>query len=163
MAGILAADALRGRLGGGFLVFVRHVLRDHTLRGFGVMRLGAQEVGLAGFRGVAVAGGFARVLAGFLGAGFLFLDGDQAFAVGDRDLVVVRMDLGEGEEAVPVAAIFDEGGLQARLDADDLGEIDVALELLLRGCLDIVIFEAVTVQHDDAGFLRVCRVDQHTF
>jgi len=37
---------------------------------------------------------------------------DQRLTVGDRNLVVVRMDFAEGEKAVTVAAIFDEGGLQ---------------------------------------------------
>ena len=105
----------------------------------------------------------ASLLTGFLGAGLFFLQGQQAFAIGDRDLVVVGVDLAEGEEAVAVAAILDERRLQARFDPDDLGEVDVALELLLRGCLDVVIFEPVTVQHDHAGFFRVGRVDQHAF
>ena len=46
---------------------------------------------------------------------------DQRLPVGDRDLVVVRMDFAEGEEAVAVAAVVDEGGLQRRFDARDLG------------------------------------------
>ena len=50
------------------------------------------------------------------------------------------MDFAEGEEAVAVAAILDEGGLQARLYPDHLGEVDVALELSLGRCLDIEIF-----------------------
>jgi hypothetical protein len=37
---------------------------------------------------------------------------DQRLAVGDRNLVVVGMDFAEREEAVTVAAVFDEGGLQ---------------------------------------------------
>jgi hypothetical protein len=45
----------------------------------------------------------------------------QGFAVSDRDLVVVRMDLVEGEEPVPVAPVFDEGGLQRGFDPRDLG------------------------------------------
>jgi hypothetical protein len=36
----------------------------------------------------------------------------QCLTVSDRDLIIVRMDFAEGEEAVTVAAIFDEGGLQ---------------------------------------------------
>ena len=64
-----------------------------------------------------------------LAPGFLGLHLDQALPVGDRDLIVVRMDFAEGEEAVPIAAVFDERGLQAGLYPDDLGEIDVAFEL----------------------------------
>ena len=44
-----------------------------------------------------------------LGLG-LFLQ--QRLPVRDRDLVVVGMDFVEGEEAVAVAAVVDEGGLQ---------------------------------------------------
>ena len=57
--------------------------------------------------------------------------GDQRFAVGLRDLVVVGMDLAEGEEAVAIAAILDEGGLQGWFDPRHLGEIDISLELFL--------------------------------
>ncbi len=57
-----------------------------------------------------------------LGLGDLGLFGlDQRLPVGDRDLVVVRMDFGEGEEAVSVAAVIDEGRLKRRLDARNLG------------------------------------------
>ena len=87
---------------------------------------------------------------------------EQALPVGDGDLVVVRMDFAEGEEAVPVAAVFDEGGLQAGLYPDHLGEVDVALELALGRCLDVEILQPVTVQHHHAGFFRVRGVDQHT-
>jgi hypothetical protein len=37
---------------------------------------------------------------------------DQGLTVGNGNLVVIGMDFAEGEEAVPVAAIFDECGLQ---------------------------------------------------
>ena len=54
----------------------------------------------------------------------LFL-GEQRLPVGDRNLIVVGMDFGEGQEAVAVAAVIDERRLQRRFDARDLGEIDV--------------------------------------
>src|SRR5690606_22898209 len=56
---------------------------------------------------------------------FLGLFAQQGFAVGDRDLVIVGVDLVEGQEAVAVAAILHEGRLKARLYARDLGEIDI--------------------------------------
>src|SRR5580658_5110943 len=37
---------------------------------------------------------------------------DQGLPVGDRDLIVVRMDFAKGKKAVAVAAVIDEGGLQ---------------------------------------------------
>ena len=70
-------------------------------------------------RGAAV--GF--VVGGALRA-LLFVD--QRLPVGDRDLIVVGMDFAEGQEAVAIAAVIDEGGLQRRLDARHLRQIDVA-------------------------------------
>src|SRR3981189_218404 len=58
---------------------------------------------------------------------------DQRLPVGDGDLVVVGMDFAESEEAVAVAAVVDEGSLKRRLDARDLGEIDVTAKLLAVG------------------------------
>ncbi len=59
---------------------------------------------------------------------FGVLLGDECLTVGDGNLVIVGMDFREGEEALAVAAILDEGRLQRRLYARDLGKIDVALE-----------------------------------
>ena len=70
------------------------------------------------------------------GLGFrLGLLRQQRLPVGDRDLVVVGMDFAEGQEAVAVAAVVDEGRLQRRLDARHLGEIDIAAQEFARGRL----------------------------
>jgi hypothetical protein len=45
---------------------------------------------------------------------------DQRLTIGNGDLIVIGMNFAEGEEAVAVAAIFDEGGLQRRFDPRDL-------------------------------------------
>ena len=45
----------------------------------------------------------------------------QRVAVRLRDLVIIRVDFAEGEEAVAISAIIDEGRLQRRLDPGDLG------------------------------------------
>ncbi len=58
-------------------------------------------------------------------SGFLF---EKRLPVGHRDLIVVGMNLVEGEEPVSVPAIIDEGRLQRRLYARHLGEIDVAAQ-----------------------------------
>ena len=58
-----------------------------------------------------------------LGAFFVL---DQRLPVGDGDLVVIGMNFAERQEAVAVAAIFDEGSLQRRFDSRDFGEIDVS-------------------------------------
>ena len=98
----------------------------------------------------------------FLGLAMGALVGfDQRLTVGNRDLIIVGMDFAEGEEAVPIAAIFDEGGLQRRLYAGDLGEIDVAAQLFALGGLEIKLFDSIAANHDDPGLLRVGGIDQH--
>ena len=85
----------------------------------------------------------------------------QRLPVGDRDLVIIRMDFGEGEEAVPVAAVIDEGGLQGRFDPCHLRQIDVAAQRLLGGGFEIEFFDAITSEHHHPGFFRMGCVDQH--
>jgi hypothetical protein len=102
------------------------------------------------------------VLGLFLGLAMgAFVGLDQRLAVGDRDLIIVRMDFAEGEEAVTVTAIFDEGRLQRRLYARDLGEVDVAAQLLALRGFEIKLFDAVAADHNDTGLFRVGGVDQH--
>ena len=108
-----------------------------------------------------VATAFARLLAGVGGLLGGALGVERRLAVGDRNPVIVRMNFAEGEEPVPIAAIFDEGGLQRRLDARYLGKIDVALDLFLGRSLEIELFELATIEDDDPGFFRMGRVDQH--
>jgi hypothetical protein len=102
------------------------------------------------------------VLALFLGFAMgLFLGLDQRLPVGNRDLVVVGMDFAEGEEAVAVAAIFDEGGLERGFDPGDLGEVDISTQLLALRGLEIKLFDAIAADHDDPGLFRVGGIDQH--
>ena len=68
-----------------------------------------------------------------LGGGFvLSLSGcfliEERLAIGHGDLVIVGMDFVEGQESVAIAAVFDEGGLERRLHARDLGEVDIAAQ-----------------------------------
>jgi len=86
---------------------------------------------------------------------------DQGLTIGDRNLIIVRVDFAEGEEAVAVAAIFDEGRLQRRLYARDLGEIDIAAQLFALGGLEIKFFDAIAADHDNPGLFRVGSIDQH--
>ncbi len=86
----------------------------------------------------------------------------QRFAVGEGDLVVVRVDFVEGQEAVAVAAIFDERRLQAGFDAGYLGQIDVAAQLLLGAALEIKFVDTGSVDHHHAGLFGVGGVDQHS-
>jgi hypothetical protein len=112
-------------------------------------------------RAATVAAGRA-VLALFLGLAVGALVGlDQRLTVGDRDLIVIRVNFAERQEAVAVAAIFDERRLQRRFYARDLGEIDIAAELLALGSLEIKFFDAIAADHNDPGLFRVGGVDQH--
>ncbi|WP_346015569.1 MULTISPECIES: hypothetical protein [unclassified Bradyrhizobium] len=115
--------------------------------------------------GVAVArtaAAMGAVLALFLGLAMgLFLGLDQRLPVGDRDLVVIRMDFAEGEEAVAVAAIFDESGLKRGFDPGDLGEVDIPAQLLALCGLEVKLFDAIAADHDDPGLFRVGGIDQH--
>jgi hypothetical protein len=86
---------------------------------------------------------------------------DERLPVGERDLVIVGMDFAEGEEAVAIAAIFDEGCLQGRLNARHLGEVDVAAERLARCRLEIEFFYSSPSQYHHPGLLRVGGIDKH--
>jgi hypothetical protein len=106
--------------------------------------------------------------AAMVGAVFAFLFGlamgalvgfDQRLPVGHRNLVIVGMDFAEGEEAVAVAAIFDEGGLKRRFYAGDLREVDVAAQLFALGGLEVKFFDAIAADHDDPGLFRVGGID----
>ena len=82
-------------------------------------------------------------------------------AIRDRDLIIIRVDFVEGEEAVPVAAIFDESGLKGGLYARDAGEVDIAAQRLSGREFEIEIFNASVFQNADPNLFRVGRVDQH--
>ena len=71
------------------------------------------------------------------------------------------MDFAEGQKAVAVAAIFDEGGLQRGLYARDLGEIDISTQLFALGGLEIKLFDTIAADHNDPGLFRVGGIDQH--
>ena len=72
-----------------------------------------------------------------------FFLGDQRLPVGDRDLVVVRMNFGESEKAVAIAAVIHKGGLQRWLNARNLGEIDVTAKLLAVGAFEVEFLDAI--------------------
>src|SRR5882672_4130011 len=142
---------------GGLRGILAGVLDDATLDA--VAMAAAARIAVA--RAATVAAGGA-VLALFLGlAVSAFVSLDQRLTVGDRDLIVVRVDFAERQEAVAVAAIFDERRLQRRFYARDLGEINIAAELLALGGLEIKFFDAVAADHNDPGLFRVGGVDQH--
>src|SRR5690606_18982472 len=118
----------------------------------------------AGFRGSAVraVGAVRTVPVRVVAVILVVIVREQALAVGDRDPVIIGVDVVERQETVPVAAILDEGGLERRLHPRDLAEIDIALEALTRGRVVVEIVYAITIEYDDARFFRLRRIDQHT-
>jgi hypothetical protein len=139
---------------------------DRLCRGIGTLDVVAADAfALATTAGGAVARAAAAVgtvLALFLGLAVgLLLGFDQRLPVGNRDLVVIGMDFAEGEEAVAVAAIFNESGLERGFDPCDLGEVDIPAQLLALRGLEIKLFDAIAADHDDPGLFRVGGIDQH--
>src|SRR5436190_475162 len=147
--GLIGLGGLRGIGCGGFDDVALDALAVTAAAGIAVARTAA----------VAVGGAVLALFLGFAMGAFVGLD--QRLTVGDRDLVIVGMDFAEGEETVAVAAIFDEGRLQRRLYAGDLGEVDIAAQLLALGGLEIKFFDAIAADHNDPGLFRVGGVDQH--
>ena len=147
LADVVRLGALR-RIGAG-------VLDDLALDALAI----ASAARIAVARAAAAAGAVFALLLGLAMGALVGLD--QRLAIGDRNLVIVRMDFAEGEEAVAIAAILDEGRLQRRLYARDLGEVDIAAQLLALGGLEIKLFDAIAADHDDPGLFRVGGIDQH--
>ena len=88
-----------------------------------------------------------------------------ALAVAGRGRVapVGRLDIGDVEESVAADAEIDEGGLDARLDVDDLALVDVADVALVAGALDVQLFEDAILENGDPAFLGLQHVDEHFF
>ena len=94
------------------------------------------------------------------------LDAGTALALFRCFAVVVEppgVDLANGQEAVPVAAVIHERGLQARLDFDDDAVVDVAFDLFLAGRLDGELFQNPIFDDGDAAFFLVRDVNEHPF
>ena len=65
------------------------------------------------------------------------------------------MNLAEREEPVAVAAEIDESSCSKRLYPGDLGEIDVALDLLVLGKFEVELLNPVALEHRRPRFLGV--------
>ena len=113
-------------------------------------------------RALAVAIAVIIVIVMLVITGVLFLFRlEQCHAVGERDLVIIRMDFREGQEAMAVAAILNEGCLQRRLYARHFGQVDVALQLAAGGAFEVEFLDAVTLEDDHAGLFGVAGIDEH--
>src|SRR3546814_2625953 len=104
----------------------------------------------------------------FLGAhrrlgSMLGLFAQQCVAVFLRNLVIVGVDFAEGQKAVAVAAIFDERRLQRRFDTGDLGQIDIALELLMLCGLEIKLLDAVRSEEHTSELQSLMRISYAVF
>jgi hypothetical protein len=107
-------------------------------------------------------GGLVFLVFGTRPFGFgLGLGRKQRLSVGERDLVIIGMNFGEGEEAVAVAAVIHESGLQRGFDPRDLGEIDVSAQLLLVLRLEIEFLYPVATDDNDARLFCMRGVDKH--
>ena len=93
-----------------------------------------------------------------LGQGFFL---EKRLSIGDRNLIIVRMDFGEGEKAVAIAAVVDEGGLERWLYPGNFGEVDVPSQRPLARRLEVKFLDPIASQNHDPGFLRVGGVDDH--
>ena len=89
---------------------------------------------------------------------FSFKQGEFIFM---RNLVIIRMNFTKGQKAVPITAIFNKGGLKRGFYAGDAGEINITSYLSFVAAFKIKFFNAVSVDDDDACFLRVGGVDKH--
>ncbi len=85
----------------------------------------------------------------------------KRLAIGDWNLVVIRMNFGKSEEAVTIAAIIDERGLKRRFDPRHFREVDIAPQRPFACRLEVELFDPITPEHHHPGFFRVRGVDDH--
>ena len=90
------------------------------------------------------------------------LDGRATVTVLRVALQELPRDLLERQETVALAAVIDEGRLEARLDARDARLVDVGLTLLPGLVLYVQIDELLPVDDRDPQLLLVSGVDQHS-
>lgn len=109
--------------------------------------------------GTAAAGTVFRFFLGLAMRAFVCLD--QGLTIGDGYLVIVGMDFAEGQKAVAIAAVLNEGRLQRWFDARDFREVDVAAQLLALGRLEIKFLDAISTHHNHPGLFRMGGIDQH--
>src|SRR5438067_2871278 len=78
----------------------------------------------------------------FLGGVFGLLT-KQRVAVRLGDLIIIGVDFAEGQEAVAVSAVIDERRLERRFYPGNLGEIDIAFELLMLSRFEVKLLDPV--------------------
>ena len=86
---------------------------------------------------------------------------EERLPVSHRDLVIIRMNFAECEEAMAIAAVFNKRCLQRRLDARYFCQIDVAAQRFASGILIVEFFYTAISQYHHPRFLRVGGIDEH--
>ena len=84
----------------------------------------------------------------------------QSLAVLDRNAIVIGVNFAEGQESLPVAAIFNKGGLKRRFDARHACQINVAFELLAVFGFVIEILNTGAAQQDNPCLFGLSPVDK---
>ena len=79
------------------------------------------------------------------------IDGAAAAA----GLEILRGNFLERQEAVAVAAVFDESGFEAGFDAGDDSLVDVALALFFAGGFNVEVDQFLTIDNGDTEFFRL--------
>ena len=150
---VLVRIAFRG--GFGLIAVVMLFVMIMVMAGviFGIAILGVHAVG--NVRAVIVVIGFDG------GGGFFRSFLQEGLTVLGRQLVIVRVDLAEGEEAMAVAAILDKGGLERGLHPGHFGEIDVSAELFVAGGFEVEIVNLAVVDDRHPCFFGMGGVDKH--
>jgi hypothetical protein len=77
--------------------------------------------------------------------------------------VILGLDVGDVEEAVPADREVDERGLDRRLEVDDPPLVDVPGVALVTGPLDVKLLQDAVLDDGDPALLGLEHVDQHFF
>ncbi len=105
--------------------------------------------------------GFGFLILFGLGLGIGAFFGQQGLAIRNRDLVIIRVDFGKGQEAMAISAIVHKCRLERRLYAGDFCQVNIASQLAFVFGFKIKLFDFVSVDHHNAGFFRVGGIDKH--
>ena len=87
---------------------------------------------------------------------------DRTLVRVDAGLEVVAGDFLQRQEAVALAAVFDEGRFQRGFEPGDAALVDVGLLLFLGRLFDIDVVQGLAVDDGHAQFFGLRGIDQHS-
>ncbi|MCW0401745.1 hypothetical protein NB700_004301 [Xanthomonas sacchari] len=87
---------------------------------------------------------------------------DRRLVVVDAGLEVIAGDFLQRQEAVALAAVFDEGRFQRGFEPGDAALVDVGLLLFLGRLLDVDVVQGLAVHDGHTQFFCLRGVDQHS-